>query len=325
MVTGSVLLPGCREREVSVGDEFERHPSGLWVPGEEIPEPLLLAIDLFAGAGGMSCGFHQAGLHVIAASEAWHVAAITYLLNLGSPATAVHVLDPIEGDKDTTKHVRRFHEQHAGETVTATELFEHHDVDGLPGDGWISARRDHSPENCPAPHLQDDPEGLRWFCETYHAVPPHPEAACEHLYLGDVRGLTGERILDDLDCASDDIAVVAGGPPCQGFSHAGQRNVEDPRNSLVFEFMRLCTEIHPRAFMMENVPGILSMVTPEGIPVVDALARIAEDGNFGTYDAIRKSLLASSGCGAALRGKSTTDSDDEEPDAVDEQLAMEMA
>jgi DNA (cytosine-5)-methyltransferase 1 len=99
----------------------------------------------------------------------------------------------------------------------------------------------------------------------------------------------------------DDIGCVFGGPPCQGFSRAGRRRRDDDRNELVFEFMRVVCEIHPQAFCMENVPGIVDMVTHDGIPVIDAIARIAEDGGMGTFDAIRRSLAETAGVGAALR------------------------
>jgi hypothetical protein len=60
-------------------------------------------------------------------------------------------------------------------------------------------------------------------------------------------------------------------------------------------------EIRPRFMVMENVPEIVNMLTPEGVPVVDALARVLADGGFGGYDALKRSLLASSGAGAAAR------------------------
>jgi DNA (cytosine-5)-methyltransferase 1 len=50
---------------------------------------------------------------------------------------------------------------------------------------------------------------------------------------------------------------VIGGPPCQGFSAIGKRVVGDPRNSLVFEFVRQVGILRPRFFIMENVEGIL--------------------------------------------------------------------
>lgn len=55
-----------------------------------------------------------------------------------------------------------------------------------------------------------------------------------------------------------EIDLVFGGPPCQGFSHMGLRDAKDPRNTLVDEFARLIVEIRPKAFVMENVSGLLS-------------------------------------------------------------------
>ncbi|MEM9507947.1 MAG: DNA cytosine methyltransferase [Cyanobacteria bacterium P01_E01_bin.35] len=53
-----------------------------------------------------------------------------------------------------------------------------------------------------------------------------------------------------------DIDVVFGGPPCQGFSLMGKRDLEDDRNSLVFNFLRLVLDLRPKYFVMENVRGI---------------------------------------------------------------------
>ncbi|WP_446645958.1 DNA cytosine methyltransferase [Vibrio sp. DNB22_17_1] len=55
---------------------------------------------------------------------------------------------------------------------------------------------------------------------------------------------------------STDIDLIAGGPPCQGFSQIGKRQLDDPRNSLVFEYVRIIREIKPKYFIFENVPGI---------------------------------------------------------------------
>jgi DNA (cytosine-5)-methyltransferase 1 len=55
------------------------------------------------------------------------------------------------------------------------------------------------------------------------------------------------------------VRVVMGGPPCQGFSVAGRRNPNDPRNKLFREFVRVVDELRPDYFVMENVPGILTM------------------------------------------------------------------
>ena len=50
---------------------------------------------------------------------------------------------------------------------------------------------------------------------------------------------------------------MIGGPPCQGFSHIGHNDVADERNSLFIHFFRLVSEIKPKFFVAENVPGIL--------------------------------------------------------------------
>ena len=120
-------------------------------------------------------------------------------------------------------------------------------------------------------------------------------------FIGDIRKLTGERILKAIGREPGEVDLVVGGPPCQGFSVAGKRNVMDPRNSLLFDFARLIIEINPKTFVMENVPGIISMVTPEGIPVLDAFCRILEDGGFGSFDLLKKSLTLSAGLGGAMK------------------------
>jgi DNA (cytosine-5)-methyltransferase 1 len=261
-MSGNVLLPGCRERAWEPGEDYGRHPSGLWVPQvteDAVPVPARqpLGIDLFAGAGGFSCGFKMAGWHVIAANE-WDVdAAHTYLANLGSPDTRLVFCTP-EDEERWRRGRQRLERYHAHTDTPALDF----------GSGWIAG---------------------------HAGVQP-----CEVFLFGDVRALTGQRILDELGRSSDDIGCVFGGPPCQGFSRAGQRRPDDPRNELVFEFMRLVCEIHPRAFMMENVPGMLDMVTRDGVPVIDALALMAQEGGMGTFEAIRRSLAESAGVGAAL-------------------------
>ncbi|MDP8990740.1 MAG: DNA cytosine methyltransferase [Acidobacteriota bacterium] len=52
------------------------------------------------------------------------------------------------------------------------------------------------------------------------------------------------------------VDCVFGGPPCQGFSLIGHRALEDPRNSLVLEFVRIVAELDARTFVFENVKGL---------------------------------------------------------------------
>lgn len=54
-----------------------------------------------------------------------------------------------------------------------------------------------------------------------------------------------------------EIDLVFGGPPCQGYSQIGTRDLKDPRNSLYEQFARIVEELQPRMFLMENVPNLL--------------------------------------------------------------------
>jgi DNA (cytosine-5)-methyltransferase 1 len=70
------------------------------------------------------------------------------------------------------------------------------------------------------------------------------------------------------------IDVIVGGPPCQGFSMAGRRNIDDPRNSLFMEYLKYLNFFKPKMFLMENVIGILSMKTSENEKVIDIITNL---------------------------------------------------
>ena len=59
------------------------------------------------------------------------------------------------------------------------------------------------------------------------------------------------------------VDVIIGGPPCQGFSLSGPRNFNDPRNKLYLSYIRLVAEIQPKAFVIENVPGLVGLFNGE--------------------------------------------------------------
>ncbi len=65
-------------------------------------------------------------------------------------------------------------------------------------------------------------------------------------------------ILEEMGVLND-VDLVVGGPPCQGYSHANERNPDDPRNALVQHFQDCIEEIEPDAFLMENVTGLKTM------------------------------------------------------------------
>lgn len=71
-----------------------------------------------------------------------------------------------------------------------------------------------------------------------------------------VEDTTGEEIRNCSAIGSQEIDVVFGGSPCQGFSMIGKRALDDPRNGLVFHYLRLVLELQPKYFVFENVPGL---------------------------------------------------------------------
>lgn len=81
----------------------------------------------------------------------------------------------------------------------------------------------------------------------------------------DVQELTGLEIRRLLELShrqqgldwDGKIGLVFGGPPCQGLSRIGKRDVDDPRNQLIAHFCRLVIELQPTAFVLENVPDLL--------------------------------------------------------------------
>lgn len=71
-----------------------------------------------------------------------------------------------------------------------------------------------------------------------------------------VVGLTAAEIRLRAKLGKQPIDCVFGGPPCQGFSMIGHRVLDDPRNQLVLEFVRLVSELGAKSFVFENVKGI---------------------------------------------------------------------
>lgn len=77
------------------------------------------------------------------------------------------------------------------------------------------------------------------------------------VYHGDICKLSGAECMQLADVGPGELDVLDGSPPCQGFSTAGKRRYGDPRNSLFREFARLLTDLQPKAFVMENVTGMV--------------------------------------------------------------------
>lgn len=83
------------------------------------------------------------------------------------------------------------------------------------------------------------------------------------IFERDIIELDPTEVLEKLRLKKKDVTLIAGGPPCQGFSIAktskGGRQIEDPRNSMFLHFAKFLREIEPTVFLMENVPGLTNM------------------------------------------------------------------
>ena len=76
-----------------------------------------------------------------------------------------------------------------------------------------------------------------------------------------IEELTAKKILSECDLHAEEIDIVVGGPPCQGFSiYAPKRSNNDSRNHLFKQYVRIVLEgIRPKFILMENVPGLVSL------------------------------------------------------------------
>lgn len=100
-----------------------------------------------------------------------------------------------------------------------------------------------------------------------------PGTVCE---AADIRELSAESVLQRLALDPGELDMLLGGPPCQGFSSAGVKAGDDPRNSLLGHYVRLIERIRPKWFVMENVEGLLT--NGGGLHVRDTVAAFLEAG-----------------------------------------------
>lgn len=74
----------------------------------------------------------------------------------------------------------------------------------------------------------------------------------------DIREIDADWLMNRTDTESGEIDFLIGGPPCQGFSSAGKKFWDDPRNRLLKHYIRILEQIKPKWFLMENVEGLLT-------------------------------------------------------------------
>lgn len=113
-------------------------------------------------------------------------------------------------------------------------------------------------------------------------------------FCDDVSRITGAEIREQSQIKDQEIHLVAGGPPCQGISMIGRRAIDDPRNALLKEFVRVVLELRPRYFLMENVAGLMvgghRQLVDEVVEMVESTGeyrvltpiRVLQAADFGT-------------------------------------------
>lgn len=113
----------------------------------------------------------------------------------------------------------------------------------------------------------------------------HPKALVEQK---DIKKTSPKSMLARLGIAVGGLDLLAGCPPCQGFSSLrtlnGARTIEEPMNDLVFEFLRFVRAMRPRAIMLENVPGLLNDDRLTGFK--KALHKLGYISNADVFNAI---------------------------------------
>ena len=101
------------------------------------------------------------------------------------------------------------------------------------------------------------------------------DTQCE---MGDIMSCDFEKLLKNLKLKTGELDILIGGPPCQGFSTAGMRFGDDPRNGLLKHYVNALAILRPKWFIMENVEGLLT--AKGGIYVYEAARALYQFGIF---------------------------------------------
>lgn len=115
----------------------------------------------------------------------------------------------------------------------------------------------------------------------------HPEVSSDKIIEGDIRHIVNSIT----DFVTEDVDIVVGGPPCQGFSSANQqRIIDDPRNELYKYFLVAVEKLAPKFVVMENVRGML----PYANQVIDDYhdLRVKINNNEYSYNVSCKILIS---------------------------------
>ena len=119
-----------------------------------------------------------------------------------------------------------------------------------------------------------------WACKTLRKNHPRLSILGPPSCSGDIKELTTDQIISMLGVGKRDVDVIIGGPPCQPFSIAANQRFlrsddkfkrrgfeDDDKGNLLFDFIRVVSEIKPKVFVIENVPGLIEIDGGEQIKI----------------------------------------------------------
>lgn len=135
----------------------------------------------------------------------------------------------------------------------------------------------------------------------------HKESTC---YEANIKEISSQHLLDSLNLKKGDLDLLAGCPPCQGFSSLRTRNksisFSDERNDLIFDFLRLVEGLLPKCIMLENVPAlakderisiVLNRLEELGYVINEKSLQVEDVSNYGVPQRRRRMILKASRLG----------------------------
>lgn len=121
------------------------------------------------------------------------------------------------------------------------------------------------------------PDGYRTHLAGREQIPP-----VRAVFIKNILDVSGWDLMDA--AGVEEVGIVVGSPPCQSFSSCNTRKKKgDLRDFLLFEFGRLILEIHPKTFIMENVPPIAKAKLPDGRNLMKTFMEMTKDYNWDLY------------------------------------------
>lgn len=105
------------------------------------------------------------------------------------------------------------------------------------------------------------------------------------LFQDDIRELDPEAVVRTLGLEAGELDLLLGGPPCQGYSshRINDAGVDDPRNELLIQYFQFVEAFRPKAFIVENVPG---MLWERHTQYVDRFYELADNASYHVFDPI---------------------------------------